>query len=199
MLTRAPSALAVTLTLGHRSSTPIAEAFEALYEVKREFHRGGGWSRLMNTHGVVGFQLVTEFTFSEETGPHPHFHGFYFSKQASSFDAESLADALVQRWVHSAHRLGYEASTGSQSAVIVPARSRARMASYLGKDHADNWWPHDGRDTIGSIRRRAVHLDPYARTLYDELVLATAGRDRTVTTPNLAGRLAAAADSRSRC
>lgn len=112
LMAQAWTAHLVTLTLRHERQQPLADLWVALGTAWERVTSGKRWQSIRNI-GAPEYVRGYDVTHSERHGWHPHVHlALYLPPEHG--DGEGVSAWVLQRWVETLARLGWEALPGAQ-------------------------------------------------------------------------------------
>jgi hypothetical protein len=101
----------ITATISHGKRDSLASLLDVLNESLRKLKAGRKWQNLRDKYGICAYASSLEFTYSQETGWHPHKHILLFLKDKIDADAiASLRSDISRCYVSIVGRLGGYAS-----------------------------------------------------------------------------------------
>jgi hypothetical protein len=125
----------VTLTVAH-GYAPLPDELSNLDAILARFTKRGDWSRFQKRNGIVGYAVTQEITHNS-TGWNTHIHlVLSLSTAHTTAGAQSLQDAVTQRWCSAAAWAGHEAVERRQTySWMRPGFDAADMAEYVTKQN----------------------------------------------------------------
>lgn len=120
----------VTYTLRHDGSDPLQHVLSGLLDALRAFKSGRAYQDIKDEYGIVGGIRSLEMTYGQ-SGWHPHVHELLFLDQnLSPMALAGLRKWLVDRWVASLRKLGFDASYAHG---IDVRNADSKIAEYVAK------------------------------------------------------------------
>jgi hypothetical protein len=182
----------VVLTASHSASSTLAEVKAMVGKASDRARSGRAWASTSERHQIVGSTVGPETTFSRENGPHYHQHLIVFSL-GSTADAQAGADILAARYMAEIRKVGGKISGKYGTHVEVAADAQA-AGEYAAKGSAA--WEVSGSITKTDTRSAgsltpwdlvnlAFEGDAWARSRWDEYVMAMKGARSCVISPSL--------------
>lgn len=99
----------VTVTLSHKRSDALDELLNKLNTSLRKLKAGRWWKKFAEKYGVKAYASSLEFTYSIDTGFHPHKHMLFFIESAD-VDIQEFKKELTERYLHQVEKEGGYAS-----------------------------------------------------------------------------------------
>ena len=167
----------VTLTYAH-GYAPLSVELSHLDVILARFTKRGDWSRFQKRNGIVGYAVTQEITYNA-TGWNAHIHlVLVLSSACTTAGAQTLQEAITQRWCSAAAWTGHEAAERRQTySWMRPGFDAADMAEYVTKQNLLHRAPESARGRypadllVGGAAGDAGDLD-----LYREYLDAVKGR-----------------------
>ena len=124
------------LTLGqsHQLNDPLADLWGHLDRGWKAITTGSGWLTIKESHGIRGYERITEVAHNPRTGWNPHFHAVLFhGPQWNPASRERLRVAMAARFVRGVRGSGGRADVDRQDLRPVSRGTERGLARYLLK------------------------------------------------------------------
>jgi len=120
----------ITYTLRHTQRDRLEHVLDGLQDALRCFKSGRGYQDIKAEYGIVGGIRALETLFGEN-GWHPHTHELLFlDEELTDQQVAGLKKWLVDRWVKSLNKLGFDASYAHG---IDVRTANSEIADYIAK------------------------------------------------------------------
>jgi hypothetical protein len=166
--------------------------------------KGAPWERRRERLGYMGLVRVTEVTFREENGWHPHAHALLFlDRPIGDGEAGELGSWLLGRWGGVCERRGFGTLSAVHGVDVQVVREAGALGQYLTKVEGGGGWDAGHELARGDSKTgREGSMVPFEMLaefcetgearwarLFQEYDRATFGKQAMVWTPGLEKRL----------
>jgi hypothetical protein len=152
----------LTLTLPHDRPDSLLRVLRGLDTGWGKIKSGGTWTRLCKLIGYIGTERAEEYTWSLDSGHHPHLHVLIFTAAPLSAEGIVMLDQHVRaKWTEGVVACGLRPPSDRHGVKLQTNIGDAEIARYVTKVQEGDWGIAQEITRTDIKTGRSGHLTPF--------------------------------------